>query len=145
MLMNIKTRDFGEVQIDESTILNFPAGIIGFEDTKRYTLLSPLGDDKFPMWLQAVDNPDLCFVVYDPMEIYHDYKFEISDEEQEQLNINENVPYRCLDVAIVPEDYRKTTINLRCPIVINLRDNIAAQIILTEHFEFKAPVYEEGC
>ncbi|MGN0687527.1 MAG: flagellar assembly protein FliW [Oscillospiraceae bacterium] len=141
--MNIKTRDFGEIQIDESTIISFPTGIIGFEDTKRYTLLSPLGEDKFPMWLQSVEAPEPCFVVYDPMEIYPDYKFEISDEEQSELGLDENAPYRCLTAAIVPDDYRKTTVNLRCPIVINLRDNVAAQIILTEHYDFKAPVYEE--
>ncbi|MBQ8170753.1 MAG: flagellar assembly protein FliW [Oscillospiraceae bacterium] len=141
--MNIKTRDFGEVQIDESTIINMPEGIIGFEDTKRYAILSPLGENKFPMWLQSVEDAEPCFVVYDPMEIYPDYKFQISDEEQALLKVDEDTPYRCLTVAIVPDDYRKTTINLRCPIVINLRDNIAAQIILTEHFDFKAPVYEE--
>lgn len=141
--MNIKTRDFGEIQIDESTILEFASGIIGFEQVKKYTLISPLGEDKFPMWLQSVEDAQPCFVVYDPMEIYPDYKFAISDEETEALRIDERTPYRCLAVAIVPEDYRKTTINLRCPIVINTRDNIAAQIILTEHYEFKAPVYAE--
>ena len=111
--MNIVTRDFGEVQIDEKTIIEFPGGIIGFEDTKRYALLSPLGDEKFPMWLQSVEGKEPCFVVYDPMQIYPDYKFEISDEEQELIKADENTPYRCLAVAIVPEDYRKTTINLR--------------------------------
>ena len=141
--MNIKTRDFGEIQIDESTVLSFPTGIIGFEETKRYTLLSPLGEDKFPMWLQSIEAEEPCFVVYDPMEIYPDYKFEITDEEQNMLKIDENTPYRCLTVAIVPDDYRKTTINLRCPIVINIKENIAAQVILSEHFEFKAPVYSE--
>lgn len=141
--MTIKTRDFGEVQIEESTIISFPSGIIGFEETKRYTLLSPLGEDKFPMWLQSVDSVEPCFVVYDPMEIYPDYKFEITDEEQEMLKIDDEANYRCLTVAIVPDDYRKTTINLRCPIVLNIRDNIAAQVILSEHYEFKAPVYSE--
>ena len=83
-------------------------------------------------------------MVYDPMEIYSGYRFEISDEEQATLRIDEDSPYRCLAVAIVPEDYRKTTINLRCPIVVNTKERIAAQVILTEHYEFKAPVYEEG-
>lgn len=141
--MNIITRDFGEQEVDEEKIISFPEGIIGFEDAKQYALLSPLGDGVFPMWLQAVGSKEPCFVVYDPMEIYSDYSFEISDEEQALLGIDENSPYRCLAVAIVPDDYRKTTINLRCPIVVNTKDRIAAQIILTEHFEFKAPVYEE--
>lgn len=140
--MKINTRDFGETEIDDSTIISIPNGIIGFEDTKKYTLLSPLGEDTFPMWLQSVDDKEPCFVVYDPMQIYPDYRFAISDEEQALLQIDENTPYRCLTVAIVPDDYKKTTINLRCPIVINTRDNIAAQVILDE-YEFKCPVYSE--
>ncbi len=140
--MKINTRDFGETEIDDSTIISIPNGIIGFEDTKKYTLLSPLGEDTFPMWLQSVDDKEPCFVVYDPMQIYPDYRFVISDEEQALLQIDENTPYRCLTVAIVPDDYKKTTINLRCPIVINTRDNIAAQVILDE-YEFKCPVYSE--
>ncbi|MDE7361689.1 MAG: flagellar assembly protein FliW [Oscillospiraceae bacterium] len=139
-MMKIKTRDFGEIEINESTIINIPDGIIGFESVKRYTLIYPLGENTFPMWLQAVDSVEPCFVVYNPMQIYPDYRFEISDEEQATLKIDEDTPYSCLAVAIVPDDYKQTTINLRCPIVLNIRDNIAAQVIL-EDYEFKYPVY----
>lgn len=138
--MKINTRDFGELEIDESTIYEIPGGILGFEEFTRYALICPLGENTFPMWLQSVDAPQPCFVVYDPMLIYPDYIFEITDDEQERLKIDETVPYRVLTVAIVPDDYKKTTINLRCPLVINLRDRIAAQIIL-EDYDFKYPVY----
>ena len=94
------------------------------------------------MWLQSVDGTQPCFVVYDPMQIYPNYSFEITDEEQALLKISEGTPYRCLTVAIVPDDYRQTTINLRCPIVLNTRDNIAAQVIL-EDYDFKYPVYTD--
>lgn len=140
--MKIETRDFGTMEIAEDTVITLPNGILGFEDTHRYTLIAPLGDDKFPMWLQSVEGKTPCFVVYDPMQIFPDYRFEITDEEQALLKIDENTPYRCLTVAIVPDDYKKTTINLRCPIVINTKDNIAAQIIL-EDYDFKYPVYSE--
>ena len=143
--MNIKTRDFGEVEIADDSIITFPNGIIGFEDCKKFTLLSPLGEGKFPMWLQSVEAPTPCFVVYDPMEIYHDYKFCISDEEQDEIGLNEQSSYICLATAIVPDDYRKTTINLRCPILINMENMKGIQPILTEHYDFKCPVYaEEG-
>lgn len=140
--MKITTRDFGEVEIDDSTVIDIPGGILGFEQYTKYTLLSPLGENTFPMWLQSVEAVQPCFVVYDPMQIYSDYVFEITDEEQAQLKINEDVPYRVLTVAIVPDDYKKTTINLRCPLVINTRENIAAQIIL-EDYDFKYPVYND--
>lgn len=140
--MKIVTRDFGEIEIDDNTVINIPNGILGFEESKRYTLISPLGEDTFPMWLQSVDGVQPCFVVYDPMLIYPNYSFEITDEEQALLKISEGTPYRCLTVAIVPDDYRQTTINLRCPIVLNTRDNIAAQVIL-EDYDFKYPVYTD--
>lgn len=140
--MKITTRDFGEVEINDSTVISIPGGILGFEQFTKYTLLSPLGEDTFPMWLQSVEAPQPCFVVYDPMQIYSDYVFEITDEEQAQLKIGGDVPYRVLAVAIVPDDYKKTTINLRCPLVINTKENIAAQIIL-EDYDFKYPVYDD--
>lgn len=140
--MKIVTRDFGEVEINEETIINMPSGIIGFEDTKRYTLISPLGEDTFPMWFQAVDTSEPCFVVYDPWQIYPDYKFELDDETQKVLNTDDGDALRVLAVAIVPDDYKKTTINLRCPIVINTKTNVAGQMLL-EDYEFKYPVYSE--
>lgn len=142
--MKITTRDFGELEINDNTIITMPNGIIGFENTKHYTLISPLGEDKFPMWLQSTEAPEPCFVVYDPMQLCDEYRFEISDEEQELLGIDENSPYRVLVVAIVPDDYRKTTVNLRCPIIINTKTSVAAQVLLLEHYDFKCPIYEEG-
>ena len=140
--MKIVTRDFGEVEIDENTIITVPKGIIGFDETKRYTLLSPLGQDTFPMWFQAVDSTEPCFVVYDPWQIYPDYQFEIDDEMQSLLKVESGDSLRLLAVAIVPDDYKKTTINLRCPIIINTKNNVAGQTIL-EDYEFKYPVYSE--
>lgn len=140
--MKIETRDFGTMDIAENTIITLPNGILGFEDTHKYTLISPLGEDAFPMWLQSVEGVNPCFVVYDPMQFLPDYRFEISDEEQALLGIDESSPYRCLTVAIVPDDYKKTTINLRCPIVLNTKTNIAAQVLL-EEYDFKYPVYSE--
>ncbi len=141
--MRIITRDFGETEIDDSTIITMPQGIMGFEGTKRYTLLSPLGEDTFPMWLQSVDGKEPCFLVYDPMLIYPDYRFEISDEEQKAAGITSGTPYRCLAVAIVPDNYLDTTINLKCPIIVNTKDNLAVQVLISEDYDFKCPVYNK--
>lgn len=139
--MKITTRDFGELEIKDDSVVTIPDGIIGFEDVQKYAIISPLGDEKFPMWLQAVEKPEPCFVVYDPWQIYPDYAFEIDEETQNLLKAKDDEEMRLLAVAIIPEDYKKTTINLRCPIVLNPRTNIAVQVLL-EDYEFKYPVYE---
>ncbi|MDE7289033.1 MAG: flagellar assembly protein FliW, partial [Oscillospiraceae bacterium] len=61
--MTINTRDFGEQEIAEDKIINFPNGIYAFEDQHRFVMLSPLGNDVFPAWLQSLDNENLCFIV----------------------------------------------------------------------------------
>ena len=53
--MNIKTRRFGEIEIDEKKIISFPHGIPGLETFKRYALIQH--DKTYPInWLQAVDD-----------------------------------------------------------------------------------------
>ena len=37
--MVIKTKVFGEIEIDDSKIITFGSGIIGFPDLKKFTLL----------------------------------------------------------------------------------------------------------
>ena len=37
--MKLNTRIFGEVEIEDSKIISFPNGIIGFPDLKRFTLM----------------------------------------------------------------------------------------------------------
>ena len=61
---------------------------------------------------------------------------------QSALKVEDGDGLRLLAVAIVPDDYKKTTINLRCPIIINTKNNIAGQTIL-EDYDFKYPVYSE--
>ena len=38
--MKLKTRVFGEIDIDDEKIITFENGIIGFPDLKRFTLIS---------------------------------------------------------------------------------------------------------
>ena len=72
--MEIMTRDFGKVNVDESKIFNFPSGLFAFEECRQFALLSPLGDGVYPMWLQSTENVTPCFIVFDPAIIDGAYK-----------------------------------------------------------------------
>ena len=62
--MEIMTRDFGKVNVDESKIFNFPSGLFAFEECRQFALLSPLGDGVYPMWLMANEDVTQCFMVF---------------------------------------------------------------------------------
>ena len=130
-----------KVNVDESKIFNFPSGLFAFEECRQFALLSPLGDGVYPMWLQSTENVTPCFIVFDPAIIDGAYKITLNSSEKKLLKINDSSNVRCLSIAVVPEDYKKTTVNMKCPIVINSDENLAAQVILPEKYEIRLPIY----
>ena len=63
--MIVNTTRFGQVEIDDDRVLEFPKGLLGFARHQRYALIQPTGESYF-FWLQAIDAPELAFVVTDP-------------------------------------------------------------------------------
>ena len=49
--MNVQTTRFGAVDVDETRIINFRGGLLGFSSFKRFTLLQP-DDEGLFFWLQ---------------------------------------------------------------------------------------------
>lgn len=139
--MTVNTRDFGEVTIAENEIYTFPNGIVAFEDFHRFILLSPLGEDIYPMWLQSVDNPEICFIVFNPKDFADDYSVELEDADSDLLLFEENDTIDYLVIAVVPQDYQETTVNLKSPILVNSAKNIAVQVVAYENYPLRHPVF----
>jgi len=160
--MLINTRDFGEVEVCEDELLTFPVGIFGFESVKTYALLSPLGDDVYPKWLQSVEATAPCFIVFEPTSIVDCYEIKLEPYDEKLLktlkfgalhddnnckrisrqNCCEKQELSLLVIANVPEDFKKTTLNLKAPIVINEENNLAKQVVLPFDYDFRYPLYQ---
>lgn len=146
MVMLVKTKHFGEVELDESKILHFENGILGFEDYKLYTILYEEEDGKRPdiSWLQSLEEPALALPVISPFIIKPDYNPVIEDElikHLEELNDNNIV---VLVAVTVPADIEKITANLKAPIIINSENRKGAQVIVENtDYEIKHYIYEE--
>ena len=137
----INTRDFGQIEINEEQIFEFPSGVFAFEDVRKFALINPLGEDVYPMWLQSAEDIAPCFVVFDPTIIDATYQVALSRSEKALLDINDDTNLRYLVIAKVPENFRETTVNMKSPIVINCDNNMAAQFILQEDYPFRLPIY----
>ncbi len=141
--MIIRTRDFGEQEVAENKIISFPDGLYAFEEEHRFILLSPLGEDVFPAWLQSVDNENLCFIVFDPQKIVTDYSVTADTEDLKVAEIGEKSDLRYLSLAVVPEEYKDTTINLKSPILVNTKKMLAVQAIAAENYPIKFPIFKK--
>lgn len=130
MSMTISTRDFGVMELDEKELLDFVSPIYGYEELKKYAILSYESTGDGISWLQSVDQPEICFILLDPEEIGLPYSPNLPGEVLQQLGDEEPLAYRL--IAVVPEDFHETTVNLKSPIVINTEKRVAAQVILEE-------------
>lgn len=142
--MLLQTKHFGEVEIDETKILTFEEGIPSFEKVKKYILLiSGEGESPFK-WLQSIDDANLAFAVANPFLIKADYDVELSDEIVNALNIEKDEDVEIYSILVVPSDISKMSMNLKAPIVINVKHKKGRQVVLdTDKYGVRHYVLDE--
>jgi flagellar assembly factor FliW len=140
--MKIATAHFGEVEIDENKILIFEKGLPGLEENKRFALLS--NEDSRPVsWLQSLDHKEISLPVMDPFLVCPDYSFDISQSDVEALGIDDIKDVYVLSILVIPSNINAMTINLSAPVIINVRNSKASQIILDDRkYRVRVPVAE---
>ncbi|HAN43924.1 MAG TPA: flagellar assembly protein FliW [Ruminococcaceae bacterium] len=130
ILMKINTRDFGEIDVNEDDILTFPFGLYGFEELRKFALLTdPEKQLEGVYWLQSLEEPNLCFIVFNPCDLISDYKPKLSAYELDSIELCDFDKMQYFCIAVIRNDFYKSTINLFAPIVVNLQTNVAKQII----------------
>ena len=127
--MKIATFRFGELEIPDRNIIEFPKGIIGFEQFKKYVLLEREDSDPF-CWMQSLEDPNLAFVVINPTIFFKNYKIEIHYKELEDIQVRSLDRIEIFTIVTIPDDITRMSANLLGPLVINLDNNCAKQIVL---------------
>lgn len=129
--MKVQTSRFGELDIREEDIIAFPEGLLGFAAIKRYILLpNPTGGPL--MWLQAVDDAKLAFIVCQPQLFKPDYRVQLKPQELASIELAELEDGIVYTVMVVPAGNPKDmTANLQGPLVVNAKKKVGKQFVLT--------------
>ncbi len=129
--MIVKTNRFGEIEIREEDVIFMPEGLVGFANKKRYILLED--DEQAPfMWYQSIEEPNLCFVVVDPILFIPNYKVEVHPTDVALLELPSPADARVLVILVVPNNPLDMTANLKGPLVINPKNRLAKQVVLID-------------
>lgn len=142
--MKAATRLFGEIEIDESKIITFEDGIIGFPDMKKFTLIFDEEKEDRPSisWLQSMDEPEIAFPVMDPLFVCEAYNPSVEDELLKNLGTIKEDNLYVLVTVTVPQDIKELAVNLKAPIVINTDTRKASQIIVEDDLPVRYRIYE---
>lgn len=128
--MTLKTRYFGSIEIGEDDVLEFPKGLFAFEGEKQFVLIPFEGSDSALLCLQSVRDEGLAFVVMNPFAVCPQYAPVLPPEELEKLGVADSTELCYYVMCVVRDPVADSTLNLKCPVVINDRTRQAVQVIL---------------
>lgn len=128
--MRIDTTRFGAMDVAEESIVQMPEGMLGFAEAKRFVLLQDDQTAAFS-WLQAVDDPNLAFIVVNTRQFFPDYRFVFPEEQTASLGLKSPREAAILTTVTIGNDGAITT-NMLGPIVMNPRTLLARQIVLED-------------
>lgn len=142
--MKIQTTRFGEIDIEEGRIFKFALPIIGFNELKDFVIVD-INKDSFFKWLQSVEDPALAFPVVSVFSMNVDYSVDIPDNVVELLKIKNVENLLVMNIASIPQnDPQGTTINLLAPIIFNLDEQLAGQVILSgSGYDISFPLFKK--
>lgn len=141
--MNITTKIFGEISIDDDKIIHFPSGIIGFPEMTDFALVHDEEKGAGSIhWLQSVQETSFALPVMDPLLVKPDYNPEVDDELLKNIGNLEEDELLVLVTVTVPSDLTKMTVNLKGPIIVNAAEKKACQVIVEGDYMVKYPIYD---
>jgi flagellar assembly factor FliW len=131
----LETQNFETIEYQENSTLDFPHGLPGFEERRRFVVLT-FPDSEPLVFLQSLDDRRLCFVTLPVLSIDRHYRLELGEEDLARLGLAPEQRPRigkevaCLAVLTLQES--GPTANLLAPIVINIANLKAVQAIVPE-------------
>jgi flagellar assembly factor FliW len=138
-VVSVHSTLLGALAIERRDLMEFPVGLYGFPDCRQFALLPASQEGLY--WLQSTDYEALTFLLVDPFTRFAGYNVDLSPADL--VRIGTSQPHEILVLAIVtlPSDKgAPCTANLQAPVIFNLRDRRAYQLILsTEGFGVREP------
>lgn len=139
-MITVDSTRFGTLEVPADSVIEFPAGLIGFPSATRFIMV----EHKPPFsWLQSIDEPSLAFVVVDGFEFGKslDLKPPIGDP---VCDFNTDDEFAILLIVTVRPDPKQTTVNLKAPLFVNIKNKKATQVIYDDpRYSLRYPLWED--
>lgn len=131
--MILETDAYGEIEYETEDLITFPDGIFGFSDLRHYVLLCLTEGDDTILLMLSTDRPEIAFAIVNPLLFCKDYAPSLPKAELAFLDADdaEELSYYAICNIRGKENYLESTVNLKCPLVINPVTRRGMQVILS--------------
>ncbi|MFV0314911.1 MAG: flagellar assembly protein FliW [Anaerotignum sp.] len=128
--MQLKTKYFSDMNVNDEDIILFKHGLFGFEDFKKFILIKFENNDSSPLCLQSVDDENVAFVIINPTNFIPDYSISLEKSDYKELKLEDLNKLAVYTICVLKDNIPESTTNLRCPIILNAEAKLAKQIVL---------------
>ena len=144
LTVKVKTRPYGEIEVDDRQIVDFPEGILGFDDEKKFVMLDTDDENSPFKWLQSYREPDLVFIIIQPIDFMTEYELVISQSDINAVRAESANELLVFAIVTIPNDPNEMTANLQGPIIINPKTRLGKQAIsLSDKYVVKHKIMDE--
>ena len=139
--MKLETRLLGTIEYGREDVLTFPNGLPSFEDEHAFLVLPIEGSGGGLLCLQSVTTPALSFLMMNPFPLCPSYAPVLQPKEREEMGVSRDEELCFYVLCALKRPVERSTVNLKCPIVLNPDRKLGCQVILdTQAYSMHHPI-----
>jgi flagellar assembly factor FliW len=121
----------GHLAVPTEAIVDFPKGIPGFAEQRRFALL-PAGRPGLH-WLQSADVSGLIFLLADAFHWFPEYDIDVPDAELATLDVRVPAELAVFAIVTLPAGPGEAaSVNLRAPVLVGTTTRRGQQLVLAD-------------
>jgi flagellar assembly factor FliW len=130
-----QTTSFGQIAYDSESVIEFPRGLPGFDERRRFVAVRFPESDPL-IFLQSLEETGPCFITLPVRAVEPHYPLEMNEEDLALVDLAAGrrpaIGKDVLCLAVVSIREEGPTANLLAPVVVNLRNRKAVQAVAAE-------------
>lgn len=132
---SLETKSFGTIAFESRDAIEFPRGLPGFEDRRRFLAIRQ--ERARPLvFLQSLEDPGLCFITTPVLAVDPRFRLKLSEEDREAIGLSPvrrpRIGKNVWALGVIAVRETGPTVNLLAPLVINLRSLRAVQAVMRD-------------
>ncbi|MHC5067239.1 MAG: flagellar assembly protein FliW [Planctomycetota bacterium] len=129
-MVKVTTKLRGEIEVDESAIVELVEPLVGFPDHHRFIVYQV---QEGPIsWLQSVDDADVCFAVLEPFAIGLDPDMAIGPDDLGEIAAADPDDVVVYTMLVLDDDPAQIRTNLRAPILVGRSSQRGKQVVFDD-------------
>ena len=115
---------------EKEELISFEEGLFGFENYKRLLPLPLTEDSDAVLIVLSVEDESLSFVIMNPFLLVSNYAPRLPEDIYKKLEAEDEADLSYYVICVVGDSPEDSTVNFKCPIVVNTASRKAVQVIL---------------